>query len=137
MTMTLLDNSTRQAAQAAPGVQRVVAPDRFLRVANLAAWVVFLGITLTVAPTVDPAAPIGAVSVFLSTILMIALIGAAFGLATGASWGYLATAGGGALMIGATAMCFAGGHTGAWVFAQGLSGAGLALTGATSWKISR
>lgn len=137
MTTTLRDDRTRQTAQAAPGLRRAVAPDRFLRVANLAAWVVFLGITLTVAPPVDPAAPVDAVSVILSTILMGALLAAAIGLAAGAGWGYLATAGGGALMLGATAMCFVGGHTGAWVFAQGLSGAGLALTGAASWKFAR
>ena len=108
----------------------------FLPVANAIAWLVFVGIALAVQPPIDPDAPVDAVSAAISLGLWTTMFAAVFGLASRASWGFGATGLGGLCLIGAATTCFAAGHTGAWLVAQGLAGVGLATTGFASWRFS-
>lgn len=109
----------------------------FLPLANGVAWATFVGIALAVQPPVDPAAAVDSASILVSTALWATMFAALFGLATRARWGYLTTGIGGVLLMTAAGSCYAGGHTGTWLVAQAMAGAGLAATGALSWKVAR
>ena len=109
----------------------------FLPLANGVAWATFVGIALAVQPPVDPAAVVDSASILISTALWLTMFTALFGLATRARWGYLATGIGGVLLMTAAGSCYAGGHTGTWLVAQAMAGAGLAATGALSWRVAR
>lgn len=132
MTTTL----QRPVEHEATPVPTRAGPGWFLAAANIVAWLTFLGIVIAVQPAVDPEAPVDPVSMFVSLALWSTMFGALFGLGARARWGYLATAAGGVLLMGAAAACFAGGHTGAWIVIQTLAGGGLAATGAGSWKVA-
>ena len=128
--MTQLRTRTRDEA----GVARRTS--WFLPVANGVALATFLGIALAVQPPIDPAAPVDSATMFISLALWCSVFAAAFALVAGRRWGFVASGLAGVLLVSAAANCFAGGHTGTWLITQGLGGAGLATTGAISWKVS-
>ncbi len=97
-------------------------------------WTVIVGISWATAPPPDPADPITATAYVLSLVFLIALMATAVGIGARRRWGLLASAGGGLLLLGAAAVCLAGGHSGAELYGQLVSGA--ALTGITvgAWR---
>lgn len=109
----------------------------FLPIVNAAAWIGLVSLVFTVAPDVDPDAPVDILSLLISEVFWMSAIGAFVGFLTRSRWGYgLTGIGGTALFIGA-ATCFAAGHTGAWIAIQALAGVGLYATGLASWRVSR
>ena len=121
--------SAKATGQAAPST-----PSWFLPAANAVAWLVFVGIALAVQPPIDPEAPVDTTSAMISLGLWTTMFASFFGLAQRSRWGYGGTGIGGFFLVGAAVTCFAAGHTGAWLVAQGMAGVGLATTGFASWR---
>ena len=93
------------------------------------AWLVFLVVTLVAQPAPDPSAPVSVAAELISLTFLLLMLSAAFGLAMHQRWALHATLAGGVTMAAAAILCFATGHTGAWIAVQFLAGVGLATTG--------
>ena len=98
------------------------------------AWVVMVGISWSTAPPPDPADPITATAYVLSTLFLFSLLGTAIGLGMRQRWGLLPSFGGGLLLLGAAAVCLAGGHSGIELYGQLGSGAFLTAITAGAWR---
>lgn len=133
-TDAITSQETVDVAPASPA-PKLVAP--FALVAAAAAWLAFLGLALAVQPAIDPDAPANLTAELLSLGLFAAMFASIAGLASRARFGLMATAVGGAFLLGTAIACFADGHTGGWVFTQGLAGIGLAATGTALHRVSR
>jgi len=93
-----------------------------------AAWVVFLAISWAVQPApADPDTPLSVSAALVGIAFHGALLAAAVGLGMRRRFGLIAGIGGGLALVGAAVVCWAGGHTGAWIAVQFTSGVGLTL----------
>jgi hypothetical protein len=130
--MTMLQRNDRRTTEPAAGLPP--RSSRLLPVAAGIAWVLFVGLALAVQPPTDPAAPVDAASMILSTFLWMSALAAITGLLAGERWGHAATAAGGVFLVGTVIACYAGGHTGAWLLTQALCGVGLTTVGMITWR---
>ncbi len=140
-----VDEATRRSVAPSPrhpGLEtrgaRLKAPiPSFMALGLGLAWVLTFGITWATAPPPDPADPITATAYVLSMVYLVALMATAIGLGARQRWGLVASYGGGLLLLGAAAVCLAGGHSGAALFGQLTSGAFLTGITAGAWRATR
>lgn len=137
MMLDRSDEKTETGRLRSEVIRTATSASWFLPIVNALAWVGLVSLVMTVAPAVDPDAPIDVFGLVISEVFWAAALGSGIGLLMRARWAYALTGvGGAALLLGAVS-CFAGGHTGAWIGVQALAGIGLAATGTSSWRVSR
>lgn len=132
------DDATQIAAPAAPPERRNPAATSgsgwLLPLVTVAAWVGLVSLVFAVAPPPDPDAPVDMLSVVLSEVFWFSALGTLAALVTRSRWAYGLTAVGGVTLAAGAVVCFAGGHTGAWIAVQALAGVGLATVGGASLR---
>lgn len=107
-----------------------------LPLVTVAAWVGLVSLVFAVAPPPDPDAPVDVLSVVLSEVFWFSALGTLAGLVTRSRWAHGLTVVGGVTLAAGAVVCFAAGHTGAWIAVQALAGVGLATVGAAGLRVT-
>ena len=89
----------------------------------LGLWVGFMAAVWALAPASSGTEELSLTAEIVSTVFWMTLLVAVAGLAGLRRWGLAASAFGGVVLLGASALCSLGGHTGSWLVSQYLAGA--------------